>query len=69
MIKRIIPNLNVTDATAGHEFYVEFLGLEKAFDLGWIASFRSPGNPAAPGEPCQRRRRGSRGLGALGGCR
>jgi catechol 2,3-dioxygenase-like lactoylglutathione lyase family enzyme len=47
MIKRIIPNLNVTDATAGHEFYVEFLGLEKAFDLGWIASFRSPGNPAA----------------------
>jgi hypothetical protein len=27
MIKRIIPNLNVTDATAGHEFYTEFLGL------------------------------------------
>jgi catechol 2,3-dioxygenase-like lactoylglutathione lyase family enzyme len=47
MIKRIIPNLNVTDATAGHEFYVEFLGLEKAFDLDWIASLRSPGNPAA----------------------
>jgi hypothetical protein len=42
MIKRIIPNVSVTDAAAGHEFYTEFLGLEKAFDLGWIASFRSP---------------------------
>src|SRR5262245_20490945 len=47
MIKRIIPNLNVADAAAGHEFYTEFLGLEPAFDLGWVASFRSPGNPAA----------------------
>ena len=47
MIKQIIPNLNVTDATAGHEFYTEFLGLQKAFDLGWIASFRSPANQAA----------------------
>ncbi len=47
MIKRIIPNVSVTDAAAGHEFYTEFLGLEKAFDLGWIASFRSPANQAA----------------------
>jgi uncharacterized glyoxalase superfamily protein PhnB len=44
VIHRIVPNLNVPDASAGHDFYVEFLGLEKAFDLGWIASFRSPGN-------------------------
>ena len=47
MIKRIIPDVSVTDAAAGHEFYTEFLGLEKAFDLGWIASFRSPANQAA----------------------
>jgi catechol 2,3-dioxygenase-like lactoylglutathione lyase family enzyme len=47
MISRIVPNLNVTDASRGHEFYVNFLGLEKAFDLGWIANFRSPANPAA----------------------
>jgi hypothetical protein len=46
-IKRIIPNVSVTDAAAGHEFYTEFLGLEKAFDPGWIASFRSPANQAA----------------------
>jgi len=33
--------------SAGHEFYTEFPGLEKAFDLGWIVSFRSPANQAA----------------------
>ena len=47
MIKRIIPNVSVTGAAAGHEVYTEFLGLEKAFDLGWIASFRSPAHQAA----------------------
>jgi hypothetical protein len=46
-IKPIIPNVSVTDAAAGHEFHTEFLGPEKAFDLGWIASFRSPANQAA----------------------
>ena len=46
MIHRIVPNLNVPDAGAGHDFYVDFLGLEKAFDLGWVASFRSPDNRA-----------------------
>jgi catechol 2,3-dioxygenase-like lactoylglutathione lyase family enzyme len=44
MIHRIVPNLKVGDAGAGHDFYVGFLGLEKAFDLGWVASFRSPEN-------------------------
>ena len=44
MIHRIIPNLKVRDSGAGHDFYVDFLGLEKQFDLGWIASFRSPEN-------------------------
>jgi catechol 2,3-dioxygenase-like lactoylglutathione lyase family enzyme len=46
MIFRIIPNLEVADAGAGHDFYVDFLGLEKQFDLGWVVSFRSPENPA-----------------------
>jgi catechol 2,3-dioxygenase-like lactoylglutathione lyase family enzyme len=45
--RRIVPNLNVDDATTGHEFYEEFLGLRKEFDLGWVASFRSPDNPSA----------------------
>jgi catechol 2,3-dioxygenase-like lactoylglutathione lyase family enzyme len=47
VIHRVVPNLKVADATAGHEFYVDFLGLEKAFDLGWIASFRSPDSRGA----------------------
>jgi predicted enzyme related to lactoylglutathione lyase len=45
--RRIVPNLNVEDAATGHDFYEEFLGLRKEFDLGWVASFRSPTNPAA----------------------
>ena len=43
---RIVPNLNVDDATTGHDFYEEFLGLEKQFDLGWVASFRSKTHPS-----------------------
>jgi catechol 2,3-dioxygenase-like lactoylglutathione lyase family enzyme len=45
-LHRIIPNLNVADATTGHDFYEDFLGLRKQFDMGWIASFRSPTNPS-----------------------
>jgi len=46
VIHRITPNLSVDDPTAGHDFYEEFLGLRKEFDLGWVASFRSPTNPS-----------------------
>lgn len=45
-LHRISTNLNVGDATTGHDFYEEFLGLEKQFDMGWVASFRSPSNPS-----------------------
>ncbi|MDT0276918.1 glyoxalase superfamily protein [Blastococcus goldschmidtiae] len=44
-LHRIVPNLTVADPTTGHEFYEDFLGLEKAFDLGWVASFRSRSDP------------------------
>ncbi len=44
MIHRIVPNLRVRDAGAGHDFYLDFLGLEKELSLGWVASFRSPEN-------------------------
>jgi predicted enzyme related to lactoylglutathione lyase len=47
VIKRIVPNLNVTDASTGHEFYVDLLGMEKELDLGWIVRFQAPGNQAA----------------------
>jgi predicted enzyme related to lactoylglutathione lyase len=45
-VRRIIPNLDVDDASTGHDFYEDFLGLRKQFDLGWVASFRSPTNPS-----------------------
>ena len=44
MIKRIVPNLNVADASTGHDFYVGLLGMEKELDLGWIVRFQAPGN-------------------------
>jgi catechol 2,3-dioxygenase-like lactoylglutathione lyase family enzyme len=46
ILRPIVPNLNVDNATTGHDFYEEFLGLRKEFDMGWIASFRSPTNPS-----------------------
>lgn len=45
-LHRIIPNLTVADPTSGHDFYEGFLGLEKQFDMGWVASFRSPFDPS-----------------------
>ena len=45
-LHRISTNLTVDDPTTGHDFYEEFLGLEKQFDMGWVASFRSPSNPS-----------------------
>jgi 4-hydroxy-2-oxoheptanedioate aldolase len=45
-LRRIVPNLNVDDATTGHDFYEGFLGLRKQFDMGWVASFRSSTNPS-----------------------
>jgi len=34
ILRRIVPNLNVDNATTGHDFYEEFLGLRKEFDMG-----------------------------------
>ena len=42
-IRRIVPNHNVDDASTGHDFYEEFLGLRKQFDLG--------GSPASGRRP------------------
>ncbi|MBB6376240.1 putative enzyme related to lactoylglutathione lyase [Pseudonocardia eucalypti] len=46
-IQRIVPNLKVAEPGLGHAFYQDVLGLRKDMDLGWIATFRAPGNPAA----------------------
>jgi hypothetical protein len=57
-VRRIIPNLNVDNASTGHEFYEDFFGLRKEFDMGWVASFRSPANPSL--QVTLERRTGSR---------
>lgn len=44
--QRIVPNVKVAEPGVGHEFYEEFLGLEKQFDLGWVASFTNPDDRA-----------------------
>ena len=46
-IRRIVPNLTTQDPDLCREFYVGFLGLEVAMDMGWIATYASPTNPTA----------------------
>lgn len=46
-IRRVVPNLYVDDLEANKEFYLKFLGLELAMDLGWILTFVSKENPLA----------------------
>src|SRR4051794_2199618 len=46
VIRAIVPNLNVADAGAGHDFYVGFLGLAPQFDLGWVTGFGAAENRA-----------------------
>ncbi len=46
-IRRIVPNINVTDPSASKPFYEGVLGLTTAMDMGWIITFASPSNPTA----------------------
>jgi len=45
--KRIVPNVTTGRPDMGREFFGEFLGLDTAMDLGWIATYAAPGNPTA----------------------
>jgi predicted enzyme related to lactoylglutathione lyase len=44
-VNRLVPNLSATDTHAGRDFYADFLGLERAMDMGWIVTYRSPNDP------------------------
>ena len=46
-VRRIVPDFQAADPLAGAEFYAEVLGLELSMDLGWVANYTAPGNPAA----------------------
>ena len=46
-VKRVVPNFQAEDPSAGPEFYSEVLGLEVVMDMGWIVTYAAPDNPSA----------------------
>ncbi|HEY8175462.1 MAG TPA: VOC family protein [Gemmatimonadaceae bacterium] len=46
-IRRIVPNVVSSDPMLCREFYSEFLGLQLAMDMKWIATYVSPVNSTA----------------------
>ena len=46
-IRRIVPNIVSAEPDLCRAFYVDFLGLEEAMNMGWIATYASPDNPTA----------------------
>jgi len=46
-IRRVVPNIRSDRLDRSREFYVDFLGLEVAMDMGFIVTFASPSNPTA----------------------
>jgi predicted enzyme related to lactoylglutathione lyase len=46
-IRRIVPNIESAHPDLCREFYVDFLGLRVAMDMGWIVTYVSPDNPTA----------------------
>lgn len=46
-MRRIVPNMYSDNLEASKAFYLDFLGMELAMDLGWIITFASKENPTA----------------------
>ena len=46
-IKRIVPNIEAGAVSESRAFFGEFLGLDLAMDMNWIATFKSASNPLA----------------------
>jgi catechol 2,3-dioxygenase-like lactoylglutathione lyase family enzyme len=46
-IRRIVPDIKSKCLDESRLFYVDFLGLKVAMDLGWIVTLVSPSNPTA----------------------
>jgi predicted enzyme related to lactoylglutathione lyase len=46
-VRRIVPDFQAPDPSAGAGFYSEVLGLEIAMDQGWIVTYAAPENPSA----------------------
>jgi len=46
-IRRIVPNIPTARMEESRKFYMEFLGMAAAMDMGWIVTLVSPSNPTA----------------------
>ena len=46
-IRRVVPDIKSHNLAESRVFYVDFLGLELAMDMGFIMTFVSPSNPTA----------------------
>jgi len=46
-VRRIMPDFQAPDPSAGADFYAEVLGLQVVMDMGWIVTYASPENPSA----------------------
>jgi catechol 2,3-dioxygenase-like lactoylglutathione lyase family enzyme len=46
-IRRIVPNILSSQPDLCRDFFVGFLGLRVAMDMGWIVTYVSPDNPTA----------------------
>ncbi len=46
-IRRIVPNIYSDNMARSKEFYIDFLGMELAMDMGWILTFASEENRTA----------------------
>lgn len=45
--RRITPDITSNKIEESKKFYVDFIGLKLAMDMGWILTFISPSNPTA----------------------
>jgi catechol 2,3-dioxygenase-like lactoylglutathione lyase family enzyme len=46
-IRRVVPDIKSQNFAGSRAFYVDFLGMELAMDMGFVMTFVSPSNPTA----------------------
>ncbi|WP_186754951.1 VOC family protein [Echinicola salinicaeni] len=46
-MRRIVPNIYSNDIEKSKAFYIDYLGMELAMDMGWILTFASKENATA----------------------
>ena len=46
-MRRIVPNIYSNDLEKSKSFYMDYLDMELAMDMGWVLTFASRNNPTA----------------------